>query len=101
MRGHKSLSLPATLEISHPHCSYSNRPMRLFARLISYVSNDADYDQIAVTPGLMLRIKEIGVFDFDGAIFADIFDPNASSYWKMFAKYYIPDHRPLWMQFEL
>ncbi len=70
-------------------------------RIPTTVSNTADYDQIAVTPGMMSRIKEIGVFDFDGALFADIFDPSASSYWRTCAKYYISDHRPLWMQFEL
>ena len=65
------------------------------------VSNTADYDQIAVTPGLLSKIDQIGVFDFDGAIFSSIFDANAPGYWRTCAKYYISDHRPLWMQLSL
>lgn len=70
-------------------------------RIPTNVSNSADYDQIAVTPGLKSKVKKMGVFDFDGAIFADIFDAAAPGYWRSCAKYYISDHRPLWMQLEL
>jgi len=70
-------------------------------RIPTNVSNTADYDQIAVTPGVLSRITDIGVFDFDGAIFPDIYDRNATSYWRTCTKYYISDHRPLWIQFEL
>jgi hypothetical protein len=70
-------------------------------RIPTNVSNTADYDQIAVTPGVLSRITDIGVFDFDGAIFSDIYDPHAPGYWRTCAKYYISDHRPLWIQFEL
>lgn len=65
------------------------------------VSNSADYDQIAVTPGLKRKIKEKGVFDFDGALFSSIYDKARSSRWRTCAKYYISDHRPLWIQLEL
>jgi endonuclease/exonuclease/phosphatase family metal-dependent hydrolase len=70
-------------------------------RIPTNVSNTSDYDQIAVTPGSMSKIIEIGVFDFDGAIFSNIHDPSKPGYWRSCAKYYISDHRPLWMQFEL
>ena len=70
-------------------------------RIPTNVSNSADYDQIAGAPGLMTKIVNEGVFDFDGAIFANIFDANAPGYWRRCAKYYISDHRPLWMQFKL
>jgi endonuclease/exonuclease/phosphatase family metal-dependent hydrolase len=70
-------------------------------RIPTNVSNTADYDQIAVTPGLRTRVVKKGVFDFDGAIFADIYDSSAPGYWRRCAKYYISDHRPLWMQLEL
>jgi hypothetical protein len=70
-------------------------------RIPTNVSNTADYDQIAVTPGVLSRITDIGVFDFDGAIFSNIFNPNTPGYWRTCAKYYISDHRPLWVQFEL
>lgn len=70
-------------------------------RIPTNVSNSSDYDQIAVTPGLMSKIVDEGVFDFDGAIFSNIFDANTPGYWRRCAKYYISDHRPLWMQFAL
>lgn len=70
-------------------------------RIPTNVSNTADYDQIAVTPGLLSRITKIGVFDFDGVIFSDIYDPNKPGYWRTCAKYYISDHRPLWIQLKL
>ncbi len=70
-------------------------------RIHSNVSNSADYDQIAVTPGMMSKIVKEGVFDFDGALFANIFDASAPGYWRRCAKYYVSDHRPLWMQFKL
>lgn len=65
------------------------------------VSNSADYDQIAVTPGILSRVSNKGVFDFDGAIFSSIYNPNTPGYWRTCTKYYISDHRPLWVQFEL
>jgi len=70
-------------------------------RIPTNVSNTADYDQIAVTPGVLSRITETGVFDFDGAIFPNIYNPNAPGYWRTCTKYYISDHRPLWVQFAL
>jgi endonuclease/exonuclease/phosphatase family metal-dependent hydrolase len=70
-------------------------------RVPTNVSDDADYDQIAVTPGLKSRVLQMGVFDFDAALFSDIYDPAAPGYWRRCAKYYVSDHRPLWMQLEL
>ncbi|MEM8487389.1 MAG: endonuclease/exonuclease/phosphatase family protein [Bacteroidota bacterium] len=70
-------------------------------RIPTNVSNTADYDQIAVTPGLLSRIEQVGVFDFDGVIFSEIYSRDAPGYWRTCAKYYISDHRPLWIQFEL
>ncbi len=70
-------------------------------RIPTNVSNDADYDQIAVTPGLKSRVRQMGVFDFDAVLFADIYDSATPGYWRSCAKYYISDHRPLWMQLDL
>lgn len=70
-------------------------------RIPTNVSNTYDYDQIAVTPGLLSKVKAIGVFDFDGVIYADIYDERRPGYWRKCAKYYISDHRPLWLQLEL
>lgn len=65
------------------------------------VSGDKDYDQIAVVPGLKQRLEALGVFDFDGALFAELWDPPQTSYWRTCAKYYVSDHRPLWAQLAL
>ena len=70
-------------------------------RIPTNVSNTADYDQIAVTPGLKTKILKMGVFDFDAAIFSGIYNPSTPGYWRTCAKYYISDHRPLWMQLKL
>jgi endonuclease/exonuclease/phosphatase family metal-dependent hydrolase len=70
-------------------------------RIPTNVSNSADYDQIAVTPGLKSKVRKMGVFDFDSAVFSDIFNAATPGYWRRCAKYYISDHRPLWMQLEL
>jgi len=70
-------------------------------RIPTNVSDDADYDQIAVTPGLKSKVRQMGVFDFDRALFSDIYDPAAPAYWRRCAKYYVSDHRPLWMQLAL
>lgn len=65
------------------------------------VSGDKDYDQIAVTPGLKQKIAQTGVFDFDHVVFAQLYNPPQTSYWRTCAKYYVSDHRPLWAQLEL
>jgi len=86
------------------HDALTKRGLNLPAhttRIPTNVSNSADYDQIAVTPGLKSRVRDMGVFDFDGVIFADIYNPSAPGYWRTCAKYYISDHRPLWMQLAL
>jgi len=70
-------------------------------RIPTNVSDSADYDQIAVTPGLKTRVRQMGVFDFDAVLFSDIYDSSAPGYWRSCAKYYISDHRPLWMQLDL
>jgi endonuclease/exonuclease/phosphatase family metal-dependent hydrolase len=86
------------------HAALTKRGLSLpphTTRIPTNVSNTADYDQIAVTPGLKSKVKKMGVFDFDAAIFSDIFNAAAPGYWRSCAKYYISDHRPLWMQLEL
>ncbi len=70
-------------------------------RVPTNVSRTADYDQITVTPGLLTRINDIGVFDFDGAIFPGLYNPPVVGYWRRCVKYYISDHRPLWAEFKI
>jgi endonuclease/exonuclease/phosphatase family metal-dependent hydrolase len=66
----------------------------------SNLNDDAQYDQMAVFPGPMEEaIERSGVFDFDGALFRDLWGAGSEKEQKRFrayVKYYLSDHRPLW-----
>jgi endonuclease/exonuclease/phosphatase family metal-dependent hydrolase len=65
----------------------------------SNLDGDAHYDQMAVFPGPMEdAIGEIGVFDFDTAIFRGLWGETEKEQNKFqdYVKYYLSDHRPLW-----
>jgi endonuclease/exonuclease/phosphatase family metal-dependent hydrolase len=65
----------------------------------SNLNDDAQYDQMAVFPGPMEEaIEQSGVFDFDGALFRDLWGPTKKeqSRFRSYVKYYLSDHRPLW-----
>lgn len=70
-------------------------------QIASSISTDANYDQIAFLPGTtqdaFTGLK--GVFDFDGAIFPELWagGANASNF-KAYLRYYLSDHRPMWVQ---
>jgi endonuclease/exonuclease/phosphatase family metal-dependent hydrolase len=72
-------------------------------QIASSIATDAQYDQIAFFPG---KTKECftglhGVFDFDQVIFADLWQDPARSEadFRAYLRYYVSDHRPMWMQF--
>ncbi len=54
-----------------------------------------------MVPGLKTRVEASGVFAFDGAISRGIWNEQASPYWRTCTKYYISDHRPLWVRLRL
>ena len=62
------------------------------------------YDEVAFFPQ---KTKEdftgrMGVFDFDGAVFNDLWDASSKKQQQKFfqyVRYYIADHRPLWVEF--
>ena len=66
-------------------------------RVYSNIVNDKQYDQIAFFPGLKSKIEGNGVFDFDQVIFPDLWQESAAKF-RNYLKYYISDHRPMWMQ---
>lgn len=65
----------------------------------SNLSDDSQYDQMGVFPGAMEEaIESAGVFDFDGALFRDLWGESKAqqSRFRAYVKYYVSDHRPLW-----
>ena len=49
-------------------------------------------------------IDQVGIFDFDGALFQDLWGAGTKQEQKRFyayVQYYVSDHRPLWMSLKL
>lgn len=70
----------------------------------SSVTSDSHYDQLTFFPGdVKDRFVSAGVFDFDGALFRKLWDPQdpKNTAFFDFMKYYVSDHRILWAEFKL
>lgn len=71
------------------------------SQLATNIADDANYDQIAFLPGTTKNwfhgVK--GVFDYDKVIFPQLWD-NGKGKTKFLAylRYYMSDHRPMWVQ---
>ena len=67
------------------------------------IASDNQYDQIAFFPGETKQdfTGQAGVFDFDGAVFPDLWRTRGRSDFLTFCKYYLSDHRPLWAEFRI
>lgn len=66
----------------------------------SNLASDKHYDQIAFFPGETKNaFKQMGVFDFDMAVFRTLWDDPArtEAQFRTYVRYYLSDHRPLWM----
>ncbi|MEE9350905.1 MAG: endonuclease/exonuclease/phosphatase family protein [Thiotrichaceae bacterium] len=72
-------------------------------KIYSNINNDKDYDQIMFFPGTVKKAhtQRIGVFDFDGALFKELWESRSAAQFKTYLRYYISDHRPLWAEFKL
>jgi hypothetical protein len=67
----------------------------------SNLNDDARYDQMALFPGAIEQaIGAIGVFDFDGAVFRDLWGTTEAEHkrFRSYVKNYLSDHRPLWAE---
>jgi endonuclease/exonuclease/phosphatase family metal-dependent hydrolase len=67
----------------------------------SAIASDSYYDQIAFFPGAT-KDRFTGasnVFDFDGALFADLWQQRPGSPFLSYVRYHLSDHRPLWAEF--
>jgi len=72
-------------------------------QIASSISTDAQYDQIAFFPETTQRcftgLK--GVFDYDTVIFRDLWQNGVNKKnFKAYLRYYISDHRPMWVQLQ-
>jgi endonuclease/exonuclease/phosphatase family metal-dependent hydrolase len=71
------------------------------SKVYSNINNDQQYDQIAFLPGSKRRVLKHGVFPFDNAIFADIYNTMTKVQFRSYIKYFISDHRPMWMELDI
>ncbi|MDF1874065.1 endonuclease/exonuclease/phosphatase family protein [Vannielia sp.] len=70
------------------------------SRIGTTITEGKQYDQLAFFPGgAGVAFVSDGVFDFDGAIFADLWDSRTPSEFAAFMRYHISDHRPIWAEF--
>ena len=69
--------------------------------IYSNINNDQQYDQIAFLPGTKSRILSDGIFPFDNAAFADIYNTKTAVAFRGYIKYYISDHRPMWIELNI
>lgn len=72
------------------------------SRIASAIASDSDYDQIAFFPGGAKKrfTGKTGIFDFDGALFKELFDTKTIKQFNAYMRYYVSDHRILWAQFK-
>ncbi len=67
----------------------------------SAIASDSYYDQIAFFPGATKErfTGATNVFDFDGALFQDLWQDRPGSPFLSYMRYHMSDHRPLWAEF--
>ncbi len=70
-------------------------------KIYSNINDDMQYDQIVFLPGLKSLISNSGVFDFDGALFSELWDKDKPNILKNYLRYYISDHRIKWLEITL
>lgn len=70
-------------------------------KVYSNITDDKQFDQIAFLPSLKSKIVTDGVFDFDSSIFPDLWKNVKPKVFRTYIRYYISDHRPLWLQIKL
>jgi endonuclease/exonuclease/phosphatase family metal-dependent hydrolase len=71
------------------------------SKIYSNISNDRHYDQIAFLPGMKSNIISHGIFPYDNAAFAEIYQNRSAAQFKSYLRYYISDHRPMWMELNI
>lgn len=70
-------------------------------QIASSISTDSRYDQIAFLPATTQRLFTglKGVFDYDTVIFPSLWQNGANKKnFRDYLRYYLSDHRPMWVQ---
>ena len=71
------------------------------SRIGTTITDGKFYDQLAFFPGgAGAAYVANGVYDFDGAVFPDLWDPDHPEDFAAYVRYHLSDHRPIWVQFE-
>ena len=67
----------------------------------SAIASDNQYDQLAFFPGATKDrfTGACSVFDFDGAVFQDLWAQRTPTQFRDYVRYHLSDHRPLWAEF--
>jgi endonuclease/exonuclease/phosphatase family metal-dependent hydrolase len=73
-------------------------------QIASSISSDTNYDQIAFFPettqNRFTGLK--GVFDYDAVIFPGLWKNGTNlKHYKAYLRYYLSDHRPMWVQLSI
>lgn len=70
-------------------------------KIATTISTANEYDQVAVFPGSTKKklTGKSGVFDFDGALFPDLWETKRQSF-DAYMRYYVSDHRLIWYEFK-
>lgn len=66
--------------------------------IYSNIKNDKHYDQVVFLPGIKSKITSNGSFDFDGALFPDLYNDKGDIQHRNYVRYYISDHRIKWIE---
>ncbi|HSB89363.1 MAG TPA: endonuclease/exonuclease/phosphatase family protein [Anaerolineales bacterium] len=72
-------------------------------QIASSIASDANYDQVAFLPGTTKRTftGSKGVFDFDTVVFPELWQGGANrKNFLAYLRYYLSDHRPMWVQLQ-
>jgi endonuclease/exonuclease/phosphatase family metal-dependent hydrolase len=72
------------------------------SKIGSAIASDNHYDQIAFFPGSTKDrfTGQMNVFDFDNAVFRDLFEDRGLKPFLAYSRYHLSDHRPLWVEFK-
>jgi endonuclease/exonuclease/phosphatase family metal-dependent hydrolase len=57
------------------------------------------YDQVAFFPSETSELKQVAVFDFDNAVYRDVFGQKTLKQFLSYVRFHASDHRPMWAEF--